>query len=165
MVKNGSPPNPGLTKLFLRFAGTGSDSRVLEVGIDSVNLTYSGSVLTVTVPSSAKLYLYGLGSSSATATATLTNAIDQSVFITSGTAFGLNVNSVMTTVLANFSSPFDGVSTRTGTFDVQFIIGSDAVLARFDGTALSTVTRSMTAVSSGSFSITGPSLTGKITVE
>jgi len=174
MIATGSPSlgattATGNTKLFIRITGIGSDLRVLELGIDSINLSYSGGALTVSVPASAKLYLYGKSSDGgSTAAVTLVNALAQSVSITGGSTFSFNVQQVMDTVTGQFTSPFTGITSRTGTFGVQFILSSNVPLTRYEGTSLATAgTTTMTAFAAGSsgFTITGPTLSGKITVQ
>ena len=169
MVPTGSPSpgattSSGNTKLFFRVAGVSPDTRVLEIGIDSINLGYAGGVLSVSVPASARLYLYGYGSNGTTATATLVNALNQAVSITGNSTFSLNVNQVLTTVTNNFASPFSALSSKSGSFNVEFIIGANVPLRRASGSELASDTKSMTAVNSGSFSISGPALTGKYVV-
>jgi len=162
-VATGSPTISGTTKLFYKISGTGGDLRVLQVGIDGINLSYAGGALSLTIPTTAVLYLYAVRSDGVTtASASFTNALQQALSITGGSAFSMNVQSVMNNVQSQFSSPFLNIfssGSTVGTFNAQFTISSNVALTQADGTALSNSTDSVTGTA---FSVTGPSLTGKL---
>jgi len=156
-------------KLFFRIKGVSPDTRILDIGIAAVNITNTNGVLNVTVPSQTRLYIYGSGSNGSTAILSTAIGADQSVIGITSNTFTLNVASVMNSISSNVNGSFANLMSKSGTFDVTFVLGtvtgSAVPLTLADGTQLSTLTDSdATLRSSGFTAISGPGLAGRIKV-
>jgi len=90
-------------------------TRQLKLVIDSATLTNNGGVISVTVPSTAKLYVWGMNTAGVVSQATLLNAASNVLTSTGGV---MSVN--WTSALSSLSSQpgFGNLSLLTGTFNV-----------------------------------------------
>ena len=168
LLPTNSPASPGTAQIYYRVISTtpGTDPRELQIGINQVEVTYSGSTLTITIPAGAKAYLYGKTSAGIASNVTLTNLTANSRSV-SGNDLSWDLSHLLNAVLSNssFVSPFLNLANTTGTFAVQYIISANVPLRFADGTSLSLASATIKNVSSLLFSISdGYSLSGRFTV-
>ena len=168
LVPTNNPTSPGTAKIYYRIVSTtpSTDRRELQIGVDQVEVSYSGTTLTITIPAGAKAYLYGVPSSGPASNVILTNATANSRSAT-GSALSWDISSLLNRVLNNssFVSPFSNLTGTTGTFELQYIISANVPLRFANGTSLTTASAAVTNVSTSLFSISsGSSLSGRITV-
>lgn len=168
LLPTNSPASPGTAQIYYRVISTtpGSDPRELQIGINQVDVTYSGDTLTITIPAGAKAYLYGKTSAGIASNVTLTNLTANSRSV-SGNDLSWDMSNLLNAVLSSssFVSPFLNLANTTGTFAVQYIISANVPLRFADGTSLSLASATVKNVSSLLFSISdGYSLSGRFTV-
>ena len=159
------------TSFGLMVTGTGTDQRILDIGISPIEIHYSGGVTTLIVPGSAVLYVYGRNSAgTTTAVATLTNAVNQYVTIGTNNQFSLDYGKVLTTLTAGLNTltgpaaVFQNLQNKTGTFNVTAVVGGGIPVASGSGVPLNNGSVTTNAGTGGVLTVTGPSISGKVTI-
>ncbi len=154
------------TSLGLQVTGTGTDLRILDISISPIHIDLVSGVWRLTVPANATMYIYGRNSTGTKiANTSLVNTQNQYVQMGSSNAFSFDYGAVLntlTTGLGGSSAPvFLDLQNKTGTFNVTAVVGGGIPVASGAGVPLSNATVS---VPNTSASVTGPSISGKVTI-
>lgn len=159
----GTPAQPSSAAQFGVSLTEVGGSRTLSLIIDNVALSYSGTVVSASVPAAAKLIVTGTNAAGATTTATLTNVAANSFNVTNGV---VTVDFAAAVSAIKGQSGFTNFDLVKGTFNVEATL-SGVKLAKYS-TGVSTGTvipASFTGVSAGSTGVTGQGVKFQVVIK
>lgn len=127
---NASGVKTTTVSMGLELTDTAANGRVLQVLIDTVNISVdANNLLSASIPAGAKAYIYGKTSSSVTANVTLSNLAANSISVGSSNTVNLNVGNVFSRMLTqaqgqpgNLGTVFSSLQNLKGTFNARFVM-------------------------------------------
>ena len=143
-----------------------SSNRVLQVILDRVNLTLSGSTVTATVPADAKLYTYGKRTDGSKANWTLTNTAANALVAVSGSQLTFNAKNVLDGLIAKDPTLFNSLLNVSGSFTMKIVISNLAIESGTTG-AVESLSMSVTSATGASpiYSMSGLGVSGYFTLQ
>jgi hypothetical protein len=164
-VVDGTVVANGATKIVkvaaeVRDLSTGTGKRLLQVMIDQVALTQTGTSLTATIPAGAKAHIYAVNSEGTSLTAARENLSSNLVTVSSNTV-NLNLGDLLGSLTTSQQEQINPALEARGTFDAKVVIsGIEVREDTVDLKELETVVVSN--AGNAEISLSGPGAKGKV---